>query len=439
MKIPQKIQAALDEGRKVFSFEYFPPKTADGVENLFDRMDRMVAYQPAFCDITWGAGGSTADLTLEIATRMQNNICVETSMHLTCTNMPMERIDQALLCHEYQKDLEYLKAKMDAGADLIVTQLFYDVDIFLKFVADCRAMGVSEPIIPGIMPITTYGGFKRMTAFCKTKVPQSILDALEPIKDNEEAVRAYGIQQGTEMCRRILDAGIHTLHMYTLNQDKTTIAILKNLGLIEASNIPRALPWRPATNIVRCTEDVRPIYWSYLLVSAVSMAGPVCSLPWWPATSIVQCTEDVRPIYWSLRPKSYRARTAAWTKFPSGLLGPAEALCPSLPTPYPFVTTPYPFVTTPYPSQLHSTPHRSLRPKSYLARTAAWTKFPSGRLGPAEALSYSDLPAKHRAFLKRKSRATALARDWAVPVASTEDVKQVGGVGVMGQGRVGRV
>ncbi|CAI6010024.1 unnamed protein product [Closterium sp. NIES-65] len=399
MKIPQKIQAALDEGRKVFSFEYFPPKTADGVENLFDRMDRMVAYQPAFCDITWGAGGSTADLTLEIATRMQNNICVETSMHLTCTNMPVERIDHALehikaaglqnvlalrgdpphgqdkfvaaeggfSCaldlvkhirakygdyfgitvagypeahpdaisgpdgatpEEYQKDLEYLKAKMDAGADLIVTQLFYDVDIFLKFVADCRAMGVSEPIIPGIMPITTYGGFKRMTAFCKTKVPQSILDALEPIKDNEEAVRAYGIQQGTEMCRRILDAGIHTLHMYTLNQDKTTIAILKNLGLIEASNIPRALPWRSATNIVRCTEDVRPIYWS-------------------------------------------------------------------------------------------------LRPKSYLARTAAWTKFPSGRLGPAEALSYSDLPAKHRAFLKRKSRATALARDWAVPVASTEDVKQL--------------
>ncbi|CAI5525955.1 unnamed protein product [Closterium sp. Naga37s-1] len=399
MKIPQKIQAALDEGRKVFSFEYFPPKTADGVENLFDRMDRMVAYQPAFCDITWGAGGSTADLTLEIATRMQNNICVETSMHLTCTNMPVERIDHALehikaaglqnvlalrgdpphgqdkfvaaeggfSCaldlvkhirakygdyfgitvagypeahpdaisgpdgatpEEYQKDLEYLKAKMDAGADLIVTQLFYDVDIFLKFVADCRAMGVSEPIIPGIMPITTYGGFKRMTAFCKTKVPQSILDALEPIKDNEEAVRAYGIQQGTEMCRRILDAGIHTLHMYTLNQDKTTIAILKNLGLIEASNIPRTLPWRPATNIVRCTEDVRPIYWS-------------------------------------------------------------------------------------------------LRPKSYLARTAAWTKFPSGRLGPAEALSYSDLPAKHRAFLKRKSRATALARDWAVPVASTEDVKQL--------------
>ncbi|CAI5980144.1 unnamed protein product [Closterium sp. NIES-65] len=567
MKIPQKIQAALDEGRKVFSFEYFPPKTADGVENLFDRMDRMVAYQPAFCDITWGAGGSTADLTLEIATRMQNNTCVETSIHLTCTNMPVERIDHALehiknlrgeICvetsmhltctnmpveridhalehikaaglqnvlalrgdpphgqdkfvaaeggfscaldlvkhirakygdyfgitvagypeahpdaisgpdgatpEEYQKDLEYLKAKMDAGADLIVTQLFYDVDIFLKFVllpialspsnllllcmdagadlivtqlfydvdiflkfvADCRAMGVSEPIIPGIMPITTYGGFKRMTAFCKTKVPQSILDALEPIKDNEEAVRAYGIQQGTEMCRRILDAGIHTLHMYTLNQDKTTIAILKvqlgtrppspfsrcdlagcvlsvmrvgvvgrdvgihtlymytlnrdkttiailkdkttiailklslvgvgNLGLIEASNIPRALPWRSATNIVRCTEDVRPIYWS-------------------------------------LRPKSYLARTASRTKLPSGRLGPAEAL--------------------------------SLRPKSYLARTAAWTKFPSGRLGPAEALSYSDLPAKHRAFLKRKSRATALARDWAVPVASTEDVKQL--------------
>ena len=74
MKIPGKIQAAQNEGRVVFSFEYFPPKTAEGVENLFERMDRMVAYQPAFCDITWGAGGSTADLTLDIATKMQNTV-----------------------------------------------------------------------------------------------------------------------------------------------------------------------------------------------------------------------------------------------------------------------------------------------------------------------------------------------------------------------------
>ena len=80
----------------MFSFEFFPPKTEDGVDNLFERMDRMVAHNPSFCDITWGAGGTTADLTLEIANKMQNIVCVETMMHLTCTNMPVEKIDHAL-------------------------------------------------------------------------------------------------------------------------------------------------------------------------------------------------------------------------------------------------------------------------------------------------------------------------------------------------------
>lgn len=97
MKVIEKIQESLvDEKKVVFSFEFFPPKTEDGVENLLERMDRMVAHGPAFCDITWGAGGSTADLTLEIANKMQNLICVESMMHLTCTNMPVDKIDHAL-------------------------------------------------------------------------------------------------------------------------------------------------------------------------------------------------------------------------------------------------------------------------------------------------------------------------------------------------------
>lgn len=99
MKVIDKIRELSKEndGNKVvFSFEFFPPKTEEGVENLFERMDRMVAHNPTFCDITWGAGGSTADLTLDIANRMQNMVCVETMMHLTCTNMPVEKIDHAL-------------------------------------------------------------------------------------------------------------------------------------------------------------------------------------------------------------------------------------------------------------------------------------------------------------------------------------------------------
>ncbi|KAL0551444.1 hypothetical protein IC582_010532 [Cucumis melo] len=354
MKVIDKIRAATtgDGGRVVFSFEYFPPKTEDGVDNLFERMDRMVAHNPSFCDITWGAGGSTADLTLDIANKMQNMICVETMMHLTCTNMPVEKIDHALqtikanglqnvlalrgdpphgqdkfvqieggfacaldlvkhirekygdyfgitvagypeahpdvigsngvaTTEGYQSDLAYLKKKFDAGADLIVTQLFYDTDIFLKFVNDCRQIGITCPIVPGIMPINNYKGFLRMTGFCKTKIPDEIMAALEPIKDNEEAVKAYGIHLGTEMCKKILAHGIKTLHIYTLNMEKSALAILMNLGLIEESKVSRSLPWRRPTNVFRVREDVRPIFWAN-------------------------------------RPRSYISRTIGWDQYPHG-------------------------------------------------------------------------------------------------------------------------
>ena len=96
-KIIEIMNNYIKEGRPLFSFEFFPPKTDDGVENLFERMDRMVSYGPTFCDITWGAGGSTADLTLDIAERMQNEINVECMMHLTCTNMPEQKLNEALV------------------------------------------------------------------------------------------------------------------------------------------------------------------------------------------------------------------------------------------------------------------------------------------------------------------------------------------------------
>ncbi|KAF3975832.1 hypothetical protein ACB098_04G000600 [Castanea mollissima] len=354
MKVIEKIREAGEE-KVVFSFEFFPPKTEDAVDNLFERMERMVAHNPAFCDITWGAGGSTADLTLDIANRMQNMICVESMMHLTCTNMPVEKIDHALqtikvnglqnvlalrgdppkgqdkfvqiqggfacaldlvkhiraqygdyfgitvagypeahpdaigenglaTLEAYHKDLVYLKQKVDAGADVIITQLFYDTDIYLKFVNDCRQIGITCPIVPGIMPINNYKGFIRMTGFCKTKIPAEIMAALEPIKDNEEAVKAYGIHLGTEMCKKILAHGIKTVHLYTLNMEKSALAILMNLGLIEETKISRSLPWRRPTNVFRVKEDVRPIFWAN-------------------------------------RPKSYISRTIGWDQYPRGRWG----------------------------------------------------------------------------------------------------------------------
>ncbi|GLT66065.1 hypothetical protein SLA2020_384580 [Shorea laevis] len=397
MKVIDKIRALVeDQNKVVFSFEYFPPKTEDGVDNLFERMDRMVAHNPSFCDITWGAGGSTADLTLDIANKMQNIICVETMMHLTCTNMPVEKIDHALgtiksngiqnvlalrgdpphgqdkfvqvqggfACaldlvqhirrkygdyfgitvagypeahpdaigsdgvassEAYQKDLEYLKRKVDAGADLIITQLFYDTDIFLKFVNDCRQVGIKCPIVPGIMPINNYKGFLRMTGFCKTKIPAEITAALEPIKDSEEAVKSYGIHLGTEMCKKILAHGIKTLHLYTLNMEKSALAILVNLGLIEESKISRSLPWRRPTNVFRVKEDVRPIFWAN-------------------------------------------------------------------------------------------------RPKSYITRTLGWEQYPHGRWGDSHNPSYGAL-SDHQ-FMRPRSRDKKLQEEWVTPLKSIEDIQE---------------
>ncbi|XP_011074034.1 probable methylenetetrahydrofolate reductase [Sesamum indicum] len=395
MKVIEKIReaTAANDSRAVFSFEFFPPKTEDGVDNLFERMERMVAHNPSFCDITWGAGGSTADLTLEIANRMQNMVCVETMMHLTCTNMPVEKIDHALetiksngiqnvlalrgdpphgqdkfvqveggfACaldlvkhirskygdyfgitvagypeghpdviqdgvappEAYQNDLAYLKRKVDAGADLIVTQLFYDTDIFLKFVNDCRQIGITVPIVPGIMPINNFKGFLRMTGFCKTKIPPEIMAALEPIKDNEEAVRAYGIHLGTEMCKKIMASGIRTLHLYTLNMEKSALAILMNLGLVEESKIARPLPWRRPANVFRVKENVRPIFWAN-------------------------------------------------------------------------------------------------RPKSYISRTVGWDQYPHGRWGDSRNASYGALSDYQ--FLRPRSRDKKLHEEWAVPLKNVEDI-----------------
>ncbi|KAL3752914.1 hypothetical protein ACJRO7_000327 [Eucalyptus globulus] len=302
MKAIEKIREALDgrgdDGEPVFSFEFFAPRKKADVNALLDLIGRLVVHGPAFCDLTWRTGSlATDDVTLDMVGKMQNAVGVETMMHLTCTNMPVQRIDRALdriksdgirnvlalrgdpptgqlkfvpvpdgygsgldlVKHikekygdyfgitvagypeghpdvigsngvasdeDYQNELAYLKRKVDAGADLIITQLFFDTDIFLKFVNDCRQVGITCPIVPGIMPIGTYKGFARMTSICRTKIPAEVSAALEPIKDNDEAVRNYGIHLGTEMCKKILASGIKTLHIYTFNKEASAVAVL---------------------------------------------------------------------------------------------------------------------------------------------------------------------------------------------------------------------
>jgi len=349
MKIIHKIKKHEDEDRTFFSFEYFPPKTQEGVHNLFDRLDRMASFEPLWIDVTWGAGGSTAQKTLEICSTAQKFIGLDTMMHLTCTNMPRSQIDEALqtakaagihnilalrgdpprgeswkeieggFAHaadlvkhiraEYgdyfgiavagypeghidatskEADLQHLKEKVDAGADLIITQLFYDTGLFLQFVEDCRNIGINCPILPGMMPIQTYTGFKRMTTLCKTSVPQHISEALEPIQNDDSAVKAYGVKLCIQMCKELLDNGTPGLHFYTLNLEKAVIQILDGLGMISKS-VARSLPWRTSAHTDR------------------------------------KAKEEIRPIFWSNRPRSYMSRTSSWDDFPNGRWGDSRS------------------------------------------------------------------------------------------------------------------
>jgi len=318
--------------------EYFPPRTEEGVKNLYNRMDRMKTnLKPLFADITWGAGGSTADLTMEMSLHMQKAGHV-TNMHLTCTNMgdgdPIEAVRGALqkcldggirnivalrgdpphgkedwtaseggfacaldlvkfirkefgdefgvavagypeghpnaiselkegdeanlteaelarvshfdgksyVCKEedYKKEMLYLKEKVDAGADIVMTQMFFDVEVFKTFVGACREYGINCPIVPGLMCINSYAGFKKMSKFCKTRVPAALEDKMESIKDDKEATKTFGVKYGAEVCQALMDFGVDVLHFYTLNLEKVVYGITDELkiteNLVEQSN-----------------------------------------------------------------------------------------------------------------------------------------------------------------------------------------------------------
>jgi len=345
-QIIKLMQRRMAEGKPFYSFEYFPPKTREGVTNLYSRLDRMDLLEPLFMDLTWGAGGSNSDLALEIAGTVQGMCAAQMMLHLTCTNMRVAELKDTLdrakklgirnilalrgdppkgmenwesvedgfetaaqlvkfirqeygdwfgigvsgypeghvSCKSLEEDIKYLKEKVDAGADFIITQLFYDVDLYFSWVDKIRAIGVKCPVIPGIMPIQNYNGFIRMTGFCKTHVPADISEALERIKDDDDAVKQYGIDLGITMCRKLLAKGTPGLHFYTLNLERSVAQILEGLGLI-TSKLNGRLPWKQSLVTLRSAK------------------------------------EDVRPIFWANRPRSYLERTIHWDEFPNGRWG----------------------------------------------------------------------------------------------------------------------
>ena len=314
-KITDKI-AALPADASYFSLEFFPPKTAMGFSNLRDRLDRMSrALRPLFVNVTWGAGGSTATKSLELAEICQRELSLTTCLHLTCTNMSRKTIDNALeeakvlgirnilalrgdppRADEYQDpnqdpedaidttfvwavdlvryikenhgdyfcvgvaaypeghadeshplgqslehDLPYLVEKTQAGADFIMTQLFFDTDAYDKFEATLRdhPSGAFKtiPIIPGLMPIQSYQMIKRTTKLSHARIPDAIMARLDAVKKDDEKVKNVGVEVLSEIVERVKEIKNRTpgpkgFHFYTLNLEKAVSFILETTGLI---------------------------------------------------------------------------------------------------------------------------------------------------------------------------------------------------------------
>ncbi|OCH93881.1 MTHFR-domain-containing protein [Obba rivulosa] len=282
-------------GHPFFTLEFFPPKTDLGFGNLLSRMSRLAALNPLAVSVTWGAGGSTKDRSLDLAAFTQSS-GLDTILHLTCTNMVQGTVDEALreaksrgienilalrgdpprgeeywiptdprfshavdlvryirsspefssnFCigvaaypdghadHETDEasELECLKQKVDAGADFIFTQLFYDIDNFIEWVKKVRQKGITVPIIPSIMPLQTYASFLRMTKLAGTRVPPELMADLIPIRHDDQLVKDYGVNLAVKMIRRLAaEGGIPGVHLSTLNLEVSVIRILEELG-----------------------------------------------------------------------------------------------------------------------------------------------------------------------------------------------------------------
>jgi methylenetetrahydrofolate reductase (NADPH) len=284
-----KIIDLYQRQKPIISFEFFPPKTDQGMTGLLRTAQRLKELEPGFVSITYGAMGSTRDKTLDLVRQMKHEVGIEAMSHLSCVGASKSTIasilktlrafgidnvlalggdppqDQAdfvqppdgfkhaneLAAHikslghfciggacypeghidapSKELDLFYCQKKVEDGVDFLITQLFFDNQDYFDFVARARAIGIDVPIVPGIMPITNFTQIKRFTQLCGSKIPQQLEHDLAPIENDLEQVEAYGITYATEQCQELLEAGAPGLHFYTLNKSETVTRILASL------------------------------------------------------------------------------------------------------------------------------------------------------------------------------------------------------------------
>ena len=287
-----RIADLFDGGDPVISFEFFPPKTEDGVEALYDTVKALRPCRPSFVSVTYGAGGSTRDRTLELVARIQHELGITTMAHLTCVGSTRGEIQETLqrlhdsgirnvlalrgdppkgetefqvteggfryatelvafireldlgfcvgaACYpeghveseDLEADLAHLVEKVDAGADFLVSQLFFDNADYRAFVSRARSAGIQLPIVPGLMPVTNAAQVERFTKMCGSRIPQELYRRLRVVSADPAAVVATGVQWAVDQGRELLEMGAPGLHFYTLNRSSATLAVHAALGL----------------------------------------------------------------------------------------------------------------------------------------------------------------------------------------------------------------
>ncbi|VAW81910.1 5,10-methylenetetrahydrofolate reductase [hydrothermal vent metagenome] len=271
-----------------FSFEFFPPKTEKGAENLKHTRDELGKLGPEYFSVTFGAGGSTQQGTIETVLDIKQN-GFNATPHLSCIGSTADNIRELLELYQNNginrivalrgdipagsekagkfqyanelvefirqvsgdyfhievaaypeshpqskspvTDLQHFKLKVEAGANSAITQYFYNIDAYLYFVDDCEKLGLDLPITPGIMPITNYVQLARFSGMCGAEIPAWIRKRLQGFGDDKESIIAFGADVVTDLCQKLLDAGAPGLHFYTMNQIKASRTLWNNLNL----------------------------------------------------------------------------------------------------------------------------------------------------------------------------------------------------------------
>jgi methylenetetrahydrofolate reductase (NADPH) len=277
----------------LLSFEFFPPRSPEASVRLATTQRRLAALDPEFFSVTFGAGGSTRELTLETVLAVRDTTGIDSAPHISCIGFALADIRAVLdryraagirrlvalrgdmpsgttgfgeLRHANElvevirrehgdhfkiavaaypevhpqapsarADLDNFRRKVDAGANSAITQYFYNVDAYERFVETCRRSGIGIDIIPGVMPVINFSNLRRFSEMCGAEIPRWMLKRLQDFGDDRASIQAFGIEVTTRLCERLLAAGVPGLHFYTMNQHEASLAICANLGFPAAT------------------------------------------------------------------------------------------------------------------------------------------------------------------------------------------------------------